>query len=80
MTVTLPTRSDDLESQPTAVAGAYSSPITDYLNYLYNEFTSVSEGNVATYIPELAKADTIDFQAVRLRPRIGGPRPAARAD
>ena len=57
MTVTLPTRSDDIESQPTAVAGACSSPITDYLNYLYNEFTSVSEGNVATYIPELAKAD-----------------------
>jgi glutaminase len=60
MTATLPTRSDEVESQTTgAVADkpACSSPITDYLNYLHNEFASVSDGTVATYIPELAKAD-----------------------
>src|SRR5262245_8821943 len=61
MTATLPTtRSDQVESQTTAAVAdkfACSSPITDYLNYLYTEFASVSEGTVATYIPELAKAD-----------------------
>jgi glutaminase len=61
MTATLPTtRSDEVESQTTAAVAdipACSSPITDYLNYLHNEFANASDGTVATYIPELAKAD-----------------------
>ncbi len=34
-----------------------TSPILDYLDQLHREFAAVTEGNVATYIPELAKAD-----------------------
>ena len=34
-----------------------SSPVLDYLEQLHREFASVNEGHVATYIPELAKAD-----------------------
>jgi len=34
-----------------------SSPILDYLQQLHREFAGVTEGKVATYIPELAKAD-----------------------
>jgi glutaminase len=33
------------------------SPITDFLQSLHEELKSVREGEVATYIPELAKAD-----------------------
>jgi glutaminase len=58
MTATLAAQSDEVDNQPALVADTTcSSPITDYLNYLYNEFAGVAEGNVATYIPELAKAD-----------------------
>jgi len=34
-----------------------NSPVQDYLKSLHAEFASVREGNVATYIPELAKAN-----------------------
>ncbi len=34
-----------------------SSPVLDYLEQLHREFAGVTEGHVATYIPELAKAD-----------------------
>ena len=34
-----------------------SSPVSDYLEDIHREFANVSEGNVATYIPELAKAN-----------------------
>ncbi|MCI0743857.1 MAG: glutaminase A [Verrucomicrobia subdivision 3 bacterium] len=34
-----------------------TSPVLDYLRDLHREFASVTEGKVATYIPELAKAD-----------------------
>jgi glutaminase len=34
-----------------------SSPVLDYLEQLHREFASVSDGKVATYIPELAKAN-----------------------
>jgi len=34
-----------------------SSPILDYLNRLHEEYSSLCEGEVATYIPELAKAN-----------------------
>jgi glutaminase len=34
-----------------------ASPILEYLGELLREFAGVSEGEVATYIPELAKAD-----------------------
>jgi glutaminase len=34
-----------------------SSPIQDYLEELHAEFADVTEGKVATYIPELAKAN-----------------------
>src|SRR5688572_8038072 len=34
-----------------------SSPVLDYLQQLHQEFAGVTTGNVATYIPELAKAN-----------------------
>ncbi len=34
-----------------------TSPVTDYLHQLYQEFAPVKEGRVATYIPELSKAN-----------------------
>jgi glutaminase len=34
-----------------------TSPVQDYLENLHAEFAGISEGSVATYIPELAKAD-----------------------
>jgi len=34
-----------------------SSPILDYVEQLYTEYSSVSDGEVATYIPQLAKAN-----------------------
>jgi glutaminase len=34
-----------------------TSPIQDYLNELHNKYAPLSEGAVATYIPELAKAN-----------------------
>ena len=34
-----------------------SSPVLDYLEQLHREYAGVTEGRVATYIPELAKAD-----------------------
>src|SRR4026208_677975 len=34
-----------------------SSPVQDYLDHLHAEFRSVADGKVATYSPELAKAD-----------------------
>ncbi len=38
-----------------------SSPIADYLHQLHKRFLRVKEGSVATYIPELAKADPDGF-------------------
>jgi glutaminase len=34
-----------------------SSPVLDYLSHLHNEYSSLNEGKVATYIPELGKAN-----------------------
>ena len=34
-----------------------SSPVLDYVSQLHREFAGVTDGQVATYIPELAKAD-----------------------
>ncbi len=34
-----------------------SSPVQEFLQQVHEEFAAVKEGNVATYIPELAKAD-----------------------
>src|SRR5215475_11698652 len=34
-----------------------SSPVIDYLNELHTQYATLSDGQVATYIPELAKAD-----------------------
>src|ERR1051326_7087772 len=34
-----------------------SSPILDYLRQLHKSYADLQEGTVATYIPELAKAD-----------------------
>jgi len=36
---------------------ACSSPVLEYLGRLHREFKSITDGKVATYIPELAKAD-----------------------
>ena len=33
------------------------SPVQDYLKHVYLEYRAMKEGNIATYIPELAKAD-----------------------
>lgn len=38
-----------------------SSPVLDYLQQLHHEFSALTEGNVATYIPELAKANPNAF-------------------
>jgi len=37
--------------------GLCSSPVHDYLEQLHTEFSQVADGQVATYIPELAKAN-----------------------
>ena len=60
MIATLPTRSGRVVAERDAlpnVTPTCSSPIADYLDHLYNEIAGVTDGNVATYIPELAKAD-----------------------
>jgi glutaminase len=38
-------------------SSACSSPVLDYLKQLHSEYGRLSDGKVATYIPELAKAD-----------------------
>lgn len=38
-----------------------TSPIQDYLDRLHRELSSVDDGQVANYIPELAKADPDSF-------------------
>src|SRR5881275_272374 len=47
-----------MQAQPPTLL---SSPVMDYLTDLHSEFSSVTDGNVATYIPELAKADPNRF-------------------
>jgi glutaminase len=42
-------------------ATSVSSPILDYLESLHRQFAAVNEGAVATYIPELAKANPDSF-------------------
>src|SRR5215475_7275175 len=42
---------------PTKPKAPASSPIADYLQHLHREFSGVADGAVATYIPELAKAN-----------------------
>src|SRR5262245_3938089 len=46
-------------TEPTGGGGftSCSSPVLDYLGQLHQEFAAVNEGKVATYIPELAKAN-----------------------
>src|SRR6185369_8433510 len=41
----------------TGVKQLCSSPVQDYLQDLHTEFSRVTDGKVATYIPELAKAN-----------------------
>jgi glutaminase len=41
-----------------------SSPIQAYLERLHQQFTGLTDGQVATYIPELAKADPASFGIV----------------
>src|ERR1043166_3832976 len=36
---------------------SHSSPVLDYLEQLHRQFKGLTEGRVATYIPELAKAN-----------------------
>ena len=40
-----------------STATAITSPVQDFLQHIYQEFAAVKEGEVATYIPELAKAN-----------------------
>src|SRR5690349_417850 len=39
------------------LSGAANSPIQDYLRELHERFLGLRDGEVATYIPELAKAN-----------------------
>ncbi|HEU0038418.1 MAG TPA: glutaminase [Verrucomicrobiae bacterium] len=60
MTASLQNRGDAGGGQAGASAGlklGCSSPIADYLQQLHHEFAGLGDGKVATYIPELAKAD-----------------------
>lgn len=41
----------------TAHSTARTSPVLDYLHKLHDKYAGLGEGDVATYIPELAKAD-----------------------
>jgi glutaminase len=43
------------------VPDAITSPIEDYLRELHARYASLHEGDVATYIPELAKAAPDQF-------------------
>src|SRR5882724_8408406 len=36
---------------------SHSSPVLDYIRQLHREYSSLKDGKVATYIPELAKAN-----------------------
>ena len=40
-----------------ASTASCSSPVLDYLEHLHREFAPLTEGHLATYIPELAKAN-----------------------
>lgn len=42
---------------PAAEAASVTSPIQDYLQSLHHSFAATTDGKVATYIPELAKAN-----------------------
>ena len=41
--------------------GAVASPVQEYLESLHAEYAAISDGEVATYIPELGKADPAWF-------------------
>ncbi len=45
-------------------AGQTASPIQSFLDQLHSEFAALDKGQVATYIPELAKADPSRFGIV----------------
>jgi len=45
------------EQTPSGTLPPCSSPVLDYLVQLHREFADLRDGKVATYIPELAKAD-----------------------
>jgi glutaminase len=45
------------ETSSAARSPVCSSPISDYLSHLHTEFSGLRDGKIATYIPELAKAD-----------------------
>ena len=46
-----------MEPMNTESAAAITSPIRDYLQELHTRYAGLREGHVATYIPELAKAN-----------------------
>ena len=48
---------DQIESAEASPTADVISPVQDYLNQLHREFSPLSDGKVATYIPELAKMD-----------------------
>ena len=48
---------DQIESAEASPTADVISPVQDYLNQLHREFSPLSDGKVATYIPELAKAN-----------------------
>ena len=56
MTASLQNR-DGESATPGGANSDCSSPVLDYLGRIHSEFKTVTDGQVATYIPELAKAD-----------------------
>ena len=48
----------------TSLHAALASPIQAYLEQLHERFAGLSSGQVASYIPELAKADPAAFGIV----------------
>ena len=45
-----------------AVSGTITSPIMDYLQELQRMFAGLTDGEVADYIPELAKAEKVKLR------------------
>jgi len=54
----------DGQSVPATRSSAVSSPIQEYLERLHRQLAPIDDGQVAAYIPELAKADPSDFGIV----------------
>lgn len=50
-----------MEAMNSPIDAAHSSPVQDYLDSLHQTLSGITDGKVATYIPELAKANPAWF-------------------